>query len=179
MEKTIRTWWGELRKGERKSKRCLPTTMVHSVRNAKLIVELVRVASFSASPGGHQDHQPPVSHPTQHQSHLAVSPSEMIPGTVTRVTHDCSDLAPLCPGKALDEPGAHSCRWNPLRSVINCSLLGVTSQSSALKGRGPEILRCDQEEASRGSRRLCGLSRTGAQVLVPPLRVLDAGLGSA
>ena len=41
-------------------------------------------------PWGHQDHQPPVSHPTHHQSQLAVSPSEMIPGTVTRMTHDFS-----------------------------------------------------------------------------------------
>ena len=61
--KTIRTGWGELRKGERKSKRCLPTTMVHSVHNAKLFVELMSGASFTGSPGGHQDNQPPVSHP--------------------------------------------------------------------------------------------------------------------
>ena len=109
-KKTIRTGWGERRKGERKSKPCLPTTMVHSVRSAKLILEVVSGASFTGSPGGHQDHQPPVSHPTHHQSQLAMSPSEMIPGTVTRMTHDCSDLPPLCPGKALDEPGTHNCR---------------------------------------------------------------------
>lgn len=69
-----------------------------------------QTASFSARPGSHQRSQPPVSHPTHHQSQLAVSPSEMIPGTVTRMIHDCSDLPPLCPGKALDEPGTHSCR---------------------------------------------------------------------
>lgn len=49
-------------------------------------------------------------------------PSERIPGTVSWMPHDCSDLHPLCPGKALDEPGLHSCRWNPLRSVIKYSL---------------------------------------------------------
>ena len=93
-----------------------------------------QTASFSARPGSHQRSQPPVSHPTHHQSQAGSVSLRDDP----RDCHQDDPMTaltflPFVQGRPWMSQGLTAADRFP-RSVINDSLLGVTSQSSALRG---------------------------------------------